>query len=190
MQKLLDHLAIAELSAQAGLIALSRHLLPGHALFVDQNFAISRGTSWPGTSPLDDTEIEEYLERAVSVEEFSHQGRKIFWALTVPPTEPLSEAERVLLDGRTPHQVLISSCARVFGEDSATPKAMSINGVVGGMTNDLALQWHENAIVAVVWQRILDNPDLRDILADHEFPLYLHKRARAIVEKRASKIVI
>ncbi|MFH0180802.1 ImmA/IrrE family metallo-endopeptidase [Streptomyces cacaoi] len=190
MQKLLDHLATANISAQAGLIALSRHLLPGHALIVDQNFAISRGTPWPGTSPLNDEEIDDYLERAVSVEELTHQGRRIFWALTVPPTAPLSEAERVLLDIRTPHQVLISSCARVFGEDFANPKAMSINGVVGGMTNDLALQWHENAIIAVVWQRIQDNPDLRDILTDHEFPLYLHKRARAIVEKRASKIVI
>ncbi|MFF4537911.1 ImmA/IrrE family metallo-endopeptidase [Streptomyces aureus] len=190
MQSLLDHLATAGLSAQAGLIALSRHLLPGHALFVDQNFAISRGTSWPGAAPLDDAEINGYLERAVSVEEFSHQGRRILWALMVPPTAPISRAEQALLDIRTPHEVLVSSCARVFGEDFAKTKAMSINGVVGGITNDLALQWHENAIVAVVWHRIQDNLDLCEILTDHEFPVYLHRRARAIVEKRASRIAI
>ena len=187
MQLVLDQLASAEISAHAGVIALSRHLFPGHAFFVDESFAISRGTAWPGIPPIDSCEIERYLERAVAVEEFTHQGRTVYWALTVPSRDRSEEEERAYLDARTPNQILVSSCSRVFGEEHANSKAMSINGVVGGMTRNIELHWHENAIISVVWQRIQDNSELQEILTDHEFPLYLHKRARAIVERRAER---
>ncbi|MGW7083396.1 ImmA/IrrE family metallo-endopeptidase [Streptomyces sp. NPDC054871] len=188
MQSILDQLASAEVSAHAGLIALSRHLFPGHAFFADESFAISRGTAWPGIPPLNSDEIASYLERAVAVEEFNHQGRIVYWALTIPSRNHSNDEEYARLDVRTAHQILVSSCTRVFGSDCAKSKVMSINGVVGGMTNDMDLNWHENAIISVVWQRIQENSELRDILTDHEFPLYLHKRARTIVERRAGKM--
>ncbi|MFJ2205416.1 ImmA/IrrE family metallo-endopeptidase [Streptomyces microflavus] len=185
MQGMLDALACAEVSAHAGLIALSRHLLPGHAFFIDQNFAISRGTSWPGRAPLTDGEIEQYLERSVTVEEFTHQGRNIFWALTTEPSEPRFIVQKNPDDDRTPHQVLIACCTRIFGEGFAKSKAMSINGVVGGMINDSDLHWHESAIISVVRQRIEAKDDLKDVLTDHDFAIYLEKKAQTIVQKRS-----
>ncbi|MGW5781127.1 ImmA/IrrE family metallo-endopeptidase [Streptomyces sp. NPDC003863] len=186
MQTLLNTLAEAEMSAHAGLIALSRHLLPGHAFFVDQNFAISRSTPWPGTPPLGEAEVEQYLERAVSVEQFDHQGRTIHWALTAQPAEIENSAQDFLLDPRTPHQVLIDCCSRIFGDEVANSKALSINGVVGGMTNDADLHWNEQAIISVVHQRIHEKEDLRAVLSDREFAVYLNKKASAIVKRRAS----
>ncbi|MFG2410942.1 ImmA/IrrE family metallo-endopeptidase [Streptomyces goshikiensis] len=186
MQLTLDNLTRAEMSAQAGLIALSRHLLPGHAFIIDQNFATSRGTMRPGNSPLSDAEIAQYLEQSVAVEEFSHQGRTVLWALTDDSSFPSGRYQWQSDDTRTPHQVLISCCSRVFGEDSAQAKAWSINGVVGGMTNTSEMDWHEEAIISVVRQRISNTAELREILSDPEFLLYLQKRARAIVLKRAN----
>ncbi|MFE3604212.1 ImmA/IrrE family metallo-endopeptidase [Streptomyces goshikiensis] len=185
MQLALDSLTRAEMSAHAGLIALSRHLLPGHAFIIEQNFAISRGTVRPGVAPLSDAEIAQYLERAAKVEEFSHQGRTVLWAITGESALPLSECLWGSDDPRTPHQVLISCCSRVYGEDSAQAKAWSINGVVGGMTNTSDVDWHEEAIISVVRRRISDTVALREILKDPEFLIYLQKRARAIVQKRA-----
>ncbi|MFJ8221246.1 ImmA/IrrE family metallo-endopeptidase [Streptomyces griseus] len=188
MQDALDTLASAQVSAQAGLIALSRHLLPGHAFFIDQSFAISRGTSWPGRTPLSDGEIEQYLERSIAVEEFAHQGRVIFWALTSESTEPWLPSQVNPGDDRTPHQVLISCCMRVFGDGLAKSKAMSINGVVGGLINDSDLHWHESAIISVVRRRIEAKEDLKGILADHEFAIYLEKKAQVIVQRRSSSL--
>ncbi|MFF9841624.1 ImmA/IrrE family metallo-endopeptidase [Streptomyces sp. NPDC013740] len=185
MQKVLDSLAEAQMSAHAGLIALSRYLLPGHAFFVDQSFAISRSTSWPGQAPLNVAEVEQYLERCVSVEEFSHQGRTIFWAITSESVEPSFQIQVNSVDVRTPHQILTACCGRVFGEEFAKSKAMSINGVVGGLTNDIELHWHEAAIVSVVRQRIEERDDLRDVLVDEEFSMYLEKKAQSIVQKRS-----
>ncbi|MGW7141140.1 ImmA/IrrE family metallo-endopeptidase [Streptomyces xanthophaeus] len=188
MQSTLDTLALAEMSAQAGLIALSRHLLPGHAFITDQAFAVSRGTPWPGSAPLGEVEIEQYLERSVIVEEFTHQGRKVLWAQTSEFTEPAELAiptQRNSDESRTPHQVLLACCSRAFGEESAATKAMSINGVVGGMTSDSDLDWHESAIISVVRQRIAEKVELRKVLDDYEFPLYLKMRAQTIVQKRS-----
>ncbi|MFB6860486.1 ImmA/IrrE family metallo-endopeptidase [Streptomyces virginiae] len=185
MQAILDELARAEMSAHAGLIALSRHLLPGHAFFIDEHFAISRGTARPGQAPLSELEIEQYLENTTTVEEFSHQGRKILWSLT---TSPVAEDSGEPSDARTPHQVLMMCCERIFGEEQAQAKAWSINGVVGGMTNDIELDWNEAAIISVVRQRIQGRSDLSDILLDPEFPIYLQKRAQAIVKRRSKPL--
>ncbi|MFF5802022.1 hypothetical protein [Streptomyces sp. NPDC012746] len=185
MQVVLDNLSAAEMSAHAGLIALARQLLPGHAFIIDQSFAISRGTPWPGRAPLSEIEIEQYLERSVTVEEFTHQGRTIFWALTADSAFPLVPRQRDSDDIRTPHQVLLACCSRIFGDESATAKAQSINGVVGGMTKDSDLAWHETAIISVVSQRIAEKEGLREVLTDYEFPLYLEKKARSIIRKRS-----
>lgn len=185
MQTVLNSLSEAQMSAHAGLIALSRHLLPGHAFFVDQSFAISRSTSWPGQAPLNGTEVEQYLERCISVEEFIHQGRTIFWAVTPESVKPGSRIPANFVDVRTPHQILTACCRRAFGEELAKSKAMSINGVVGGLTNDIDRHWHEAAIISVVRQRIEDRSDLSVVLADHEFLIYLEKKAQVIVQKRS-----
>ncbi|MFG3289424.1 ImmA/IrrE family metallo-endopeptidase [Streptomyces sp. NPDC048179] len=186
MKTLLDTLSEAEMSAHAGIIALSRHLLPGHALFVDESFAISQGTSWPGSPPISRTSVERYLENAVTVEEFTHQGRNIFWGLMIPQSILPASDRDIESDSRTPHEVLIDCCTRTFGEDSANAKAMSINGVVGGVTRDLDRGWHAEAIAAVVHDRVKARADLASILEDPDFIIYLYKKANAIVVKRAS----
>lgn len=186
MQSLLENLATAEMSAHAGLIALSRHLVPGHAFFIDQGFAISKGTPWPGMPPLGQIEVEQYLERSVTVEEFAHQGRKVFWARTVPPAPLPPGSIDASADERTPHQVLIDCCTRAFGQNEAQKKSMSVNGIVGGITSDPTLPWNENAITSVVRHRIQSRDDLRELLKDPEFSVYLQKRATAIVLRRAS----
>ncbi|MEU6228329.1 ImmA/IrrE family metallo-endopeptidase [Streptomyces sp. NPDC047042] len=185
MSALLDALSQAEMSASAGLIALSRHLLPGHALFVDGAFAISQGTSWPGTPPLSDSAVDQYLHGAVSVEEFSHQGRRVLWALLIPQSVLPEFVHTVETDDRTPHKILTECCTRIFGADLAHSKALSINGVVGGVTRDLQRSWNVEAIAAVVHDRIQSRSDLREVLRDPEFPIYLHRKATAIVEKRS-----
>ncbi|MFE7442192.1 ImmA/IrrE family metallo-endopeptidase [Streptomyces chartreusis] len=185
MLALLDTLSKAEMSASAGLIALARHLLPGHAFFVDDVFAISQGTSWPGTPPLNDSTVEQYLRNAVSVEEFFHQGRKVLWALMIPQSVLPEFVHCVEADDRTPHKVLTACCTRIFGADLAISKALSINGVVGGVTRDLQLSWNVEAIAAVVHDRIQSRSDLREVLRDPEFAIYLHRKASAIVAKRS-----
>lgn len=188
MQELLDALTAAEMSALAGLISLSKHLLPGHALFVDEAFAISPGTAWPGNPPISESDVERYLENAVTVEEFLHQGRKVLWGLTIPQPLVRVDTQVLVSDARTPHQILMDCCTRMFGGDLAHAKAMSINGVVGGMTRHVDLHWHADAIAAVVQQRIESTSELKLVLTDPEFHVYLHKKAHAIVARRASSV--
>jgi hypothetical protein len=188
MKAILSDLAVAEMSALAGAIALSRHLLPGHALFIGDAFAISRGTSWPGNPPIGLREIESYLENAVTVEEFSHQGRSVLWGVMIPQSILPADIQEKVSDSRTPHKVLIDACIRVFGESAANSKAMSINGVVGGMTSNSDLGWHAEAIAAVVHDRIQQRSDLRAVIDDPEFYVYLHKKAYSIIAKRANAV--
>jgi hypothetical protein len=185
MESVLNSLATAEMSAMAGLIALSRHLLPGHAFFVGDAFAISTGTAWPGNPPVDEATVEQYLEHADTVEEFSHQGRTILWGLTIPQSILPSSDSKFDKDPRTPHQVLTEACVRTFGAETAAAKVLSINGIVGGVTRDLQKGWHVEAIAAVVHDRIKGRPDLFSVLEDRDFVLYLHKRATAIVARRS-----
>ncbi|WP_210635398.1 ImmA/IrrE family metallo-endopeptidase [Streptomyces sp. GESEQ-13] len=186
MRDVLAELAVARMSALAGVIALSHHLLPGHAFFVDESFAISRGTAWPGRPPISSGEVKRYIDAADTVGEFTHQGRRIVWAHTKMGDDS-SNVATASLDSRTAHQILVACCTRVFGSPEAADKAAkSINGVVGGVTNEVSLPWNVAAIMAVVRQRIQKHDHISAVLYDDEFTLYLTKRAQSIVDKRAA----
>lgn len=186
MQEVLEYLSLAKVSALAGVIALCRHLVPGHAIFVGNRFAISNGTPWPGYSPLVQAEVTAYLESSYEHHTFVHQGREVTWALMVPAVELIDTATAVNgATARSPHEVLMDCCKRMFGAEAAS-RALSINGVVGAATRKKDLGWKIDAIVSTVCARVATRDDLAPILNDEEFILYLQMRAQAIVSKRES----
>ncbi|WP_406725490.1 ImmA/IrrE family metallo-endopeptidase [Streptomyces sp. GD-15H] len=186
MRDVLAALSIANVSALAGLLALRRHMLPGHAFFVGDRFAVSDGTSWPGYPPLTPSDITSYLAGAYEVHEFELKGRIIKWASMFPPVEVPRALEVDGQDGRTAHEILLACCSDTFG-DSAPARVYSINGLVGAVTRNTGLQWKEESIVTAVHARIDGRSDLRAVLDHPEFILYLRKRAGGIVDRREGK---
>ncbi|WP_236570043.1 hypothetical protein [Streptomyces mexicanus] len=183
MREVLSRLAEANVSALAGIIALRRHLLPGHAFFVGDRFAVSDGTPWPGYPPLTTKEISDYLAGAYKVREFEHQGRTVRWALMLPMVDSLAQINDGVSDDRKAHEVLTDCCSDVFGQD-APARMHSINGLVGAVTRKKELGWQSDSIVAAVHARIGARSDLRAILDHPDFLLYLRKRADGIVARR------
>ncbi|MFF3892597.1 ImmA/IrrE family metallo-endopeptidase [Streptomyces sp. NPDC001812] len=186
MRDILAHLAEANVSALAGVIALRRHLLPGHAFFVGDRFAVSDGTPWPGYPPLTIKDISDYLAGAYEVGEFEHQGRTVKWALMLPMVDVPQPVDGDSHDTRKAHEVLTDCCSDVFGDD-APARVYSINGIVGAVTRNASLGWQEGSIITAVHARINERIDLRAILDHPEFMLYLRKRANGIVERRGKK---
>ncbi|MFD3688334.1 ImmA/IrrE family metallo-endopeptidase [Nocardiopsis sp. NPDC058631] len=182
VRSILSHLEKAKVSAQAGIISISRALLPGHAIFLGDRFALSRGTSWPGSAPLSQAEIREYLSSAHKVHEVEHQGQRIIWAEMIPPVlvSEVSDA----LDGKKPFSVLKEICLEVYPEGEAMRRARSINGVVGGLLSDKKRKWTPESVISVISARVGNNSANRAALEHPHFPSYLHGHALSVLRRR------
>ncbi|WAP60868.1 ImmA/IrrE family metallo-endopeptidase [Streptomyces sp. S465] len=181
----LAHLAKAEVSATAGLIALARILLPGHAFFVGSSFSLSPGTPWPGERPLSLAARIRYLSSAHSVLEIEHQGVRVTWAQMYSPViAPRLSSD----DTRTSTQVLKDIAARVISGKDPYPIVQSVSGVVGGVTKDVDRGWTAESIAAVVSQRISQNTKLAPLAADPEFGIFVIKKSTEVMSKRAQRV--
>ncbi|WP_425247477.1 ImmA/IrrE family metallo-endopeptidase [Streptomyces sp. NEAU-NA10] len=182
--EVLAHLAKAEVSATAGLIALSRTLLPGHAFFVGSSFSLSPGTPWPGERPLSLSARVRYLANAHSIIEVEHQGVRVTWAQMYSPVEaPLLSSN----DTRTSTQILKDITARVISGYDSYSIIQSVSGVVGGLTKDVDRGWTAEAIAAVVAQRISRNEKLASLAADPEFGIFVLRKSAEVMSKRAQR---
>nr|WP_233534888.1 ImmA/IrrE family metallo-endopeptidase [Streptomyces rochei] len=183
----LTHLATAEVSATAGLIALARTMLPGHAFFIGSSFSLSPGTPWPGERPLSPSARRGYLSKAHSVIEIEHQGVRVTWAQMYSPVEAPQLAEH---DTRTSTQVLKEITARAMNEYDPHSIIQSVSGVVGGVTKDIDRGWTAESIAAVVSQRISQNRKLAPLATDPEFGVFVVKKSAEVVSKRAQRAVV
>lgn len=185
-QDVLAHLATAGVSATAGLIALARTLLPGHAFFIGPNFSLSPGTPWPGERPLSLISRMRYLSNAHSVFEVEHQGVQVTWA------QMYSQVEAPQLEGsdtRTSTQVLKEILARAMNEHDSSSIIQSVSGVVGGVTKDIDRGWTAESIAAVVSQRISQNGKLAPLASDPEFGIFVVRKSIEVMSKRAQRTV-
>ncbi|MFC9858130.1 MULTISPECIES: ImmA/IrrE family metallo-endopeptidase [unclassified Streptomyces] len=180
-QEVLNHLAKAEVSATAGVIALASILLPGHAFFIGTSFSVSRGTPWPGERPLSATKRLKYLSTAYSSTTFRHQGIDITWAQMHSPMETPHVATT---DNRTSTQVLRSMVGRCMQDHNASSIVQSVNGVVGGLTTDVDRGWTKESIAAVVSQRISSNQKLSPLSSDPEFTFFVLRKSEEVLAKR------
>lgn len=183
----LAHLATANVSATAGLIALARTMLPGHAFFIGSNFSLSPGTPWPGERPLSPVARIKYLSKAHSVLEIEHQGVGVTWAQMYSPVEA---PQLVAHDTRTSTQVLKEITVRAMNGYDPRSIIQSVSGVVGGVTKDIDRGWTAEYIAAVVSQRISQNGKLAPLAADPEFGLFVVKKSAEVISKRAQRAVI
>ncbi|MFD6095735.1 ImmA/IrrE family metallo-endopeptidase [Nocardiopsis flavescens] len=185
VKAILSYLEKAQVSALAGAISVSRFLVPGHAIFVGNRFAISPGTSWPGFSPLSSQEIRKYLSSAYQVHEVDHQGHRLIWAEMIPPA--VVPAPEISFEEEKPFDLLKRLCLDVYPEGDALGRARSINGVVGGLLSDKSRKWSAESIVSVVVARLSENRINSPALGHPLFNGYVYKHALSVLVRRASE---
>lgn len=183
VRAVLSHLEKARVSTLAGIISVSRYLLPGHAIFVGDRFALSKGTSWPGSPPLSSQDIRNYLSTAHKIHEVEHQGQQVIWAEMISPV-PISELGNYM-GGERPFVILKKICSDMYPEGEVLSRSRSINGVVGGLLSDKARRWTEESVISVVMARLASNPENRHALSHPLFLDYLYRHAAVVLGRRS-----
>jgi hypothetical protein len=180
----LGHLAKARVSASAGIIALARLLLPGHAFFIGSSFSVSQGTAWPGERPILPSRRNEYLRGAYKAWTFEHQGVELVWAQMHTPVEisPQLASGTNVSAGILLREIV----ERNYPSNRVGSIIQSVNGVLGGLTRDVSRGWTAESIATVAKSRILEISKLSPLASDVDFPRFLTSKASEIIQKRDS----
>ncbi|WP_007023735.1 ImmA/IrrE family metallo-endopeptidase [Saccharomonospora iraqiensis] len=171
--KVLETAATAEMSAVAGIIAVSRSLLPGYVFFVEghDHPVNSPGTRYEVTSTVAPTAVERGITE--------HQGRKVKWyrlaGVHEPKTSIVSKAEA--------KRCLQSIAQSHIGQRLSGNLVHRVNGVIGAVMPRLDLA-EPQAVYGALVHRFASHDELAVLLDVSDFRSYLAFRAHERVRSR------
>ncbi|WP_328525623.1 ImmA/IrrE family metallo-endopeptidase [Kribbella sp. NBC_00359] len=183
--ELLTDLAIADVSASAGIIAVAKHLPPGYVFHVPGlhwPFVTSRGTrSYVSADEFGSWNSSELDTRAIAKGTVSHQGQPISWWQTAPVvTGTLAPAD----DDRSVAQVLRDAVESVYSIDRVASMAAKISAKTAGLLSHAPDLSRADDILTLLRYRLADDVECADLVANADFDLYLVRRAIQYAEKR------
>jgi hypothetical protein len=181
---LLKDLAVAEVSASAGIIALAKYLPPGYIFHVpglQRPIVSSRGTR-TSMSPDEFGSLNLTVLNKSSTDSGSllHQGQTIRWWQMAKVVQSLADPG----DSRSATEDLRDAIEAVHGSTLVVPMVHKINGKTAGLLSQAPDVSRPEDIVTLLRYRLAEDPAYAGLLGDPVFDIYLTKRAFRYAEKR------
>ncbi|GII89382.1 hypothetical protein Ssi03_73720 [Sphaerisporangium siamense] len=179
LDEVLDILAVADVSAQAGIIALRRALLPGYVIHLDALPPIeSPGTVVPQGG------VRALQESSVRTGRKLHQGKLVTW-YQLADASPIVEEPR---PSREITNLLKSTLAKLHPDRDVRAMCLSINGIVGGALSAQRVS-DPSVIYGVLVQKFTGHPQFGHLLEVSDFHRYLQQKAATIGQSRQGETI-
>ncbi len=164
------------ISAVAAILSLSQHLLPGFCFLIDEDEEGLRLVTSPGTwtPPRNGRKsLEARLrDKSRNFGEAHVSGRRVLWY------QLASQANFVLPDdARSTTQILRDAIASAAPPTESPALFMRINGIVGGILSKGERAQSEARALSVLEHRFESDPELKHLLENADFCLYLCRKA-------------
>jgi hypothetical protein len=174
---MLDVIHRADVSAAAGVIALSRVLLPGYAFIVPglDRIVLSEGTRLSSRDPS----VIKGSAKDHGIH--SHQEKAVQWFQLVDPS-PEFVADDLNADATA---ILRSVVRSVYGTDEKHV-TQSINGIVGAALGQIR-STNPSVIFGVLKHKFDDRASLRDLIQKKDFVRYLRIKSIKAANRNGQK---
>ena len=164
------------ISAVAAILSLSQHLLPGFCFLIDEDeegfrMVTSSGTRTPPRTGRRSLEVR-LRDKAHDFGEAHLSGRRVLWY------QLAAQADFILPDDeRTTTQILRDSIASTVSQPESSTLFVRINGVVGGILSKGERAQNEAQALSILEYRFESDPELRHLLENIDFHVYLCRKA-------------
>ncbi|MER7251804.1 ImmA/IrrE family metallo-endopeptidase [Kribbella sp. NPDC000426] len=182
--ELLEELAAADVSASAGIIALSKHLPPGYTFRVpglQRPYVSSRGTRAHVVEDEFGSLNPTYLDKtALAKGVVTHQGQMIEWWQTAQIATGTTAPD----DSRSVAEVLRDALEPIYPVDQVASMSVKISAKTAGLLSHAPDLLRADDILTLLRYRLANDSLCADLIGTADFDLYLVMRAIQYAEKR------